>query len=114
MLRRMVLESTQVGFAGCAKDERGYAMGSEYAAKERVVCPEAESMHAVVWPDDQEAVTEAPVLVRLGRPPLAKERLVTVAVKMPLSMVAAMDQRTANRSDFVRKAVDARLKSERW
>lgn len=44
-----------------------------------------------------------------GRPSLADEPLVTVNVKFPRSMVAAIDSRTKNRSDFIRKAVAAAL-----
>ncbi|WP_204584729.1 hypothetical protein [Collinsella intestinalis] len=47
--------------------------------------------------------------VRVGRPPLADEPLVTVPVKFPASMVAAIDRKTTNRSDYIRKAVAATL-----
>lgn len=44
-----------------------------------------------------------------GRPTLADEPLVTVPVKFPRSMVAAIDTKGKNRSDFIRKAVAAAL-----
>ena len=44
-----------------------------------------------------------------GRPALSDEPLVSVNVKFPKSMVAAIDSRSANRSDFIRKAVAAAL-----
>lgn len=43
--------------------------------------------------------------IRPGSAPISDEPLVTVAVKMPASMVAAIDRKTKNRSDFVRRAV---------
>lgn len=47
--------------------------------------------------------------VRVGRPRLADEVLVTVPVKFPASVVEAIDRKSANRSDFIRKAVAAYL-----
>lgn len=44
-----------------------------------------------------------------GRPALSDEPLVSVNVKFPRSMVAAIDSKTKNRSDFIRKAVAAAL-----
>lgn len=44
-----------------------------------------------------------------GRPALADEPLVNVNVKFPRSMVAAIDAKGKNRSDFIRKAVAAAL-----
>ena len=48
-------------------------------------------------------------LIKPGRPPITDEEMITVAVNMPASMVAAMDRKTKNRSDFIRKAVAACL-----
>ncbi len=47
--------------------------------------------------------------VHQGPAAIADEPLVTVPVKFPKSMVAAIDGRTKNRSDFIRKAVAAAL-----
>ena len=47
--------------------------------------------------------------VTQGRPRLSNERLVTVPVKFPESVVAQIDKRTSNRSEFIRKAVAAQL-----
>ena len=47
--------------------------------------------------------------IRVGRPASKDEPLVTVAVKMPASMVAAVDLASGNRSDFIRHAVAAAL-----
>lgn len=47
--------------------------------------------------------------IQVGRPPLSDEELVTVPVKFPASMVAAIDSRSKNRSDFIRRAVAACL-----
>lgn len=44
-----------------------------------------------------------------GRPALTDEPLVNVNVKFPRSMVAAIDAKGKNRSDFIRKAVAAAL-----
>lgn len=44
-----------------------------------------------------------------GRPAISDEPLVTVPVKFPISMVAAIDERSSNRSDYIRKAVAATL-----
>ena len=44
-----------------------------------------------------------------GRPRISDEALVTVPVKFPVSMVAAIDRKTNNRSDYIRKAVAATL-----
>lgn len=44
-----------------------------------------------------------------GPTAISDEQLVTVAVKFPKSMVKAIDDRTKNRSDFIRKAVAASL-----
>jgi len=46
---------------------------------------------------------------RWRRPRLSKEKLVTVPVKFPESVVAQIGERTDNRSDFTRKAVLACL-----
>ena len=47
--------------------------------------------------------------IHAGRPALTDERMITVPVKFPASMVAAIDQRSGNRSDFIRRAVAATL-----
>ena len=44
-----------------------------------------------------------------GPSAISDEQLITVAVKFPKSMVKAIDDRTKNRSDFIRKAVAASL-----
>ncbi|MGN0070264.1 MAG: ribbon-helix-helix domain-containing protein [Atopobiaceae bacterium] len=44
-----------------------------------------------------------------GRPALSDEPLVNVNVKFPKSMVDAIDSKSKNRSDFIRKAVAAFL-----
>lgn len=44
-----------------------------------------------------------------GRPALSDEPLVNVNVKFPRSMVAAIDAKGGNRSEFIRKAVAAAL-----
>lgn len=44
-----------------------------------------------------------------GRPPISDETLVSVSVKFPRSMVAAMDATGSSRSEFIRKAVAAAL-----
>lgn len=44
-----------------------------------------------------------------GRPALSNEPLVAVNVKFPQSMVAAIDAKCKNRSDFIRRAVSAAL-----
>ena len=44
-----------------------------------------------------------------GPAAISDEQLITVAVKFPKSMVKAIDDRTKNRSDFIRKAVAASL-----
>ena len=44
-----------------------------------------------------------------GRAPAVDEPLVTVTVKFPASMVAAIDEKTDNRSDYIRRAVAATL-----
>lgn len=44
-----------------------------------------------------------------GRPRLSDEPLVSVNVKFPASMVAAIDAKGKNRSDFIRRAVAAAL-----
>ena len=47
--------------------------------------------------------------IRVGRPPVADEPLVTVTVKFPASMVAAIDRKGGSRSDYIRRAVAATL-----
>lgn len=47
--------------------------------------------------------------IQVGRPPLCGEELVTVPVKFPASMVAQIDCKSKNRSDFIRRAVAACL-----
>lgn len=47
--------------------------------------------------------------IRPGRPPMTDEEMVTIAVKMPSSLVAAIDRKSSNRSDFIRRAVVACL-----
>lgn len=43
--------------------------------------------------------------IRVGRPTLAGEKLVSVTVKFPESMVEAIDKTGSSRSDFIRRAV---------
>ena len=45
----------------------------------------------------------------VGRPRISNERLITVPVKFPESVVEQIDKKTNNRSDFIRKAVIACL-----
>ena len=45
----------------------------------------------------------------VGRPRMCDEPLITVPVKFPESVVAQIDKRSNNRSDFIRKAVAASL-----
>ena len=45
----------------------------------------------------------------VGRPRISDEPLVTVPVKFPESIVAQIDKRSNNRSEFIRKAVAACL-----
>ena len=47
--------------------------------------------------------------VMVGRPRISDERLITVPVKFPASVVAQIDRVSKNRSDFIRKAVAAYL-----
>ena len=47
--------------------------------------------------------------IHAGRAPISDEPLVTVAVKFPASMVKAIDEKTDNRSDYIRRAVAATL-----
>ena len=47
--------------------------------------------------------------IRVGRPPVADEPLVTVAVRFPVSMIEEIDRKSSNRSDFIRRAVAASL-----
>lgn len=44
-----------------------------------------------------------------GRPRLTNERLITVPVKFPESVVEQIDRVSSNRSDFIRKAVASAL-----
>jgi hypothetical protein len=44
-----------------------------------------------------------------GPAAIAEEPLVTVSVKIPASMLKAIDEHAKNRSDFIRKAVAASL-----
>lgn len=59
-----------------------------------------------------EGESRAGRLERIHRGPaaVADEPLVTVPVKFPRSMVAAIDAKGSNRSDFIRKAVAAALR----
>ncbi len=43
--------------------------------------------------------------IKVGRPAVYDETLVTVAVKFPKSMVDMIDEKSTNRSDFIRRAV---------
>ena len=45
----------------------------------------------------------------VGRPRISDEPLITVPVKFPESVVAQIDKRSNNRSEFIRKAVIACL-----
>ena len=47
--------------------------------------------------------------VIIGRPRIADEPLRAITITLPQSMVDAIDSRTKNRSDFIRKAVAASL-----
>jgi hypothetical protein len=63
------------------------------------ICAEFESE---TWSGRLERIHQGPAAV-------SDEPLVTVPVKFPRSMVAAIDEKTKNRSDFIRKAVAAAL-----
>lgn len=63
------------------------------------ICKEFESES---WAGRLERIHRGPAAV-------ANEPLVTVPVKFPRSMVAAIDGRAKNRSDFIREAVAAAL-----
>ena len=63
------------------------------------ICKEFESES---WAGRLERIHRGPAVV-------ANEPLVTVPVKFPRSMVAAIDGRAKNRSDFIREAVAAAL-----
>ena len=67
---------------------------------------EIEERAALYESGDWEGALEA---IKPGRPPITDEEMVTVAVKMPSSMVAAIDKKGKNRSDFIRRAVAACL-----
>ena len=43
--------------------------------------------------------------IHVGPAAVSEEPLVTVTVKFPASMIAAIDERSANRSDYIRRAV---------
>lgn len=43
--------------------------------------------------------------IRVGRPAMAGEKLVSVTVRFPESMVKAIDKTGSNRSDYIRRAV---------
>lgn len=47
--------------------------------------------------------------IHVGPAPISNEALVTVTVKFPRSMVAAIDAQSSNRSDYIRRAVADRL-----
>lgn len=47
--------------------------------------------------------------IHVGRATEGDDPLVTVAVKFPASMVAAIDAKSDNRSDYIRKAVASTL-----
>lgn len=47
--------------------------------------------------------------IHQGPAAVADEPLVTVTVKIPQSMVEAIDERAQNRSDFIRRAIAAAL-----
>ncbi len=63
------------------------------------ICEEFESES---WAGRLERIHQGPAAV-------SEEPLVTVTVKIPQSMVKAIDKRTSNRSDFIRRAVAAAL-----
>jgi hypothetical protein len=47
--------------------------------------------------------------IRIGRPKVFDEKLITVPVKFPKSMVSKIDEMSDNRSDFIRRAVASAL-----
>lgn len=47
--------------------------------------------------------------IHVGPAAVADEPLVAVTVRFPASMVAAIDRKTGNRSDFIRRAVSSAL-----
>ena len=50
--------------------------------------------------------------IRIGRPPLTQEKLVSVTVKFPQSMIEAIDKQSANRSKYIRRALATYLERE--
>ncbi len=48
-------------------------------------------------------------LIHQGRPPVSSEPLVPVTVKFPASMLARIDAKAKNRSDYIRRVVAASL-----
>lgn len=63
------------------------------------ICAEFESGS---WSGRLERIHQGPAAV-------ADEPLVAVTVKFPASMLSAIDERSANRSDYIRRAVAATL-----
>lgn len=47
--------------------------------------------------------------IHVGPAAVSDEPLVTVTVKFPASMIAAVDAQTSNRSDYIRRAVAAAI-----
>lgn len=47
--------------------------------------------------------------IHQGRPPVSDEPLVPVTVKFPASMLAQIDAKAKNRSDYIRRVVAASL-----
>ena len=47
--------------------------------------------------------------IHVGPDPVADEPLVTISVRFPASMVAAIDKKSGNRSDYIRRAVASAL-----
>ena len=79
-----------------------YELENGYTLSDEEIEQRAAAYEAGTWEGALESI-------HAGRPTSASEPLVAVVVKFPASMVAAIDSKTSNRSDYIRRAVAATL-----
>ena len=77
----------------------------EYKLKSGAVVTDEDIQHMVAAIEKGELPGEWSGEAVVGRPRLSEEKLITVPVKFPESVVAQIDAVSNNRSDFIRKAV---------
>lgn len=83
-----------------------YTLASGEVLTDEMIKQEAEEFERGTWKGH---LTN----IRIGRPPLTQEKLVSVTVKFPQSMIEAIDKQETSRSNYIRRALASYLEHEK-